>query len=143
MGPAMLIEFLGILMDTCHLELRLPTDKLLRLRRFIQEWRGKRSCTKRELPSLIGQLQHTCKVVRPCRTFLRRMIELSTVAKKLHYHIHLNKGFQSDLEWWALFLPTWNGIAVMSSVCHTQPTATVTSDASGRWGCGAFSSDGQ
>ena len=71
------------------------------------------------------------------------MIELSTVAKQLHHHIRLNKGFQSDLEWWALFLPTWNGIAMMSSVCLTQPTATVTSDASGRWGCGAFSSDGQ
>ena len=32
---------------------------------------------------------------------------------------------------------------MMSSVCHTQPTATVTLDASGRLGCGAFSSDGQ
>ena len=142
-GPATLIEFLGILLDTLRLELRLPTDKLLRLRRLIQEWRGKHSCTKRELLSLIGQLQHACKVVRPGRTFLRRMIELSTVAKQLHHHIRLNKGFQSDLEWWALFLPTWNGIAMMSSVCRTQPTATVTSDASGRWGCGAFSSDGQ
>ena len=115
-GPAMLIEFLGILLDT-H---RLPTDKLLRLRRFIQEWRGKLSCTKRELLSLIGQLQHACKVVRPGRTFLRRMIELSMVAKQLHHHICLNKGFQSDLEWWALFLPTWNGIAMMSSVALNQ-----------------------
>ena len=36
-GPAMLIEFLGILLDTRRLELHLPTDKLLRLRRLIQE----------------------------------------------------------------------------------------------------------
>ena len=31
----------------------------------------------------------------------------------------------------------------MSSVCRTQPMTTVTSDASGGWGCVAFSSDGQ
>ena len=142
-GPATLVGFLGILLDTLRLELRLPNDKLLRLRQLIQEWRGKTSCTKRELLSLIGQLQHACKVVRPGRTFLRRMIELSMVAKQLHHHIRLNKGFKSDLEWLALFLPTWNGVAMMLSVCCTPPTTTVTSDASGGWGCGAFSSDGQ
>ena len=89
--------FLGILLDTTNLELRLPDDKLQRLRQLIQVWKGKRSCTKRDLLSLIGQLQHACKVVRPGRTFLRRMIELATVAKELHHHIRLNRGFKSDL----------------------------------------------
>lgn len=142
-GPGTSIVFLGIILDTTNLELRLPDDKLQRLRQLIQVWKGKRSCTKRDLLSLIGQLQHACKVVRPGRTFLRRMIELATVAKELHHHIRLNRGFKSDLEWWGLFLPTWNGITMMSSVCRTQPMTTVTSDASGGWGCGAFSSDGQ
>lgn len=115
-GPGTSIVFLGILLDTTNLELRLPNDKLQRLRQLIQVWKGKRSCTKRDLLSLIGQLQHTCKVVHPGRTFLRSMIELSTVAKQLHHHISLNRGFKSDLEWWALFLPTWNGITMMYSV---------------------------
>ena len=142
-GPGISIVFLGILLDTTNPELRLPDDKLQRLRQLIQVWKGKRSCTKRDLRYLIGQLQHACKVVHPGRTFLRSMIELSTVAKQLPHHISLNRGFKSDLEWWALFLPTWNGITMMYSVCRTQPMTTVTSDASGGWGCGAFSSDCQ
>ena len=39
--------------------------------------------------------------VRPDRTFLKRMIELSTVAKENHYYIRLNRGLRSDLQWWA------------------------------------------
>ena len=107
-GPACSLQFLGIILDTDQFELRLPKEKLQRLTALITQWQGKRSCKKRELLSLIGQLQHACQVVRPGRTFLRRMIDLSTTARELHHHIRLNLGFQSDLEWWALFLSGWN-----------------------------------
>ena len=86
-GPETSIVFLGILLDTINLELHLPGYKLWRLKQLIQVWKGKRSCTKRDLLSLIGQFQHACKVVCPGRSFLRRMIELSSVAKQLHHHI--------------------------------------------------------
>ena len=98
-GPARILPFLGIVLDTEKLELRLPEEKLQRLRELIRQWQGKKSCRKRELLSVIGQLQHACRVVKPGRTFLRRMIELSTTAYELHHHIRLNRGFQSDLEW--------------------------------------------
>ena len=67
----------------------------------------KKSCTKRELDSLIGQLQHTCAVVKAGRSFLRRIIELSKIA---HKPWQLNRSFHSDLMWWRLFLHSWNGI---------------------------------
>ena len=136
-GPTTQIEFLGIMNDTERLELRLPEEKLTRLKRLTQRWRAMKSCTKRDLLSLIGQLQHACKVVRPGRTFLHHMIELSTIANELHHHIRLNKEFHSDLEWWVQFLPSWNGVSMMSSVCPVPHSETVT--ASGGWGCGAFS----
>ena len=68
------------------------------------------------------------------------MIFLSTTAKELHHHIRLNKSFQSDLEWWAIFLPRWNGVGMMSSICRRPHSVLITSDASGGWGCGAYSS---
>ena len=71
--------------------------KLSRLKGMISTWKGRKSCRKRDLLSLIGQLQHACRVVRAGWTFLRRMIDLSTVVVELHHHIRLNKGFRSDL----------------------------------------------
>ena len=139
-GPAAILIFLGIELDTVAGILRLPKEKLLRLQAEIGRWAGRQSCTKRDLLSLIGQLQHACCVVKPGRSFLRRMISLSTVAKELHHRIRLNRGFRSDLQWWACFLPSWNGTSMMSGVVPPYPTVSITSDASGTWGCGAYSS---
>ena len=141
-GPVTVLVFLGILLDTVAFEIRLPQDKLVRLQALIRSWRTKKSCTKRELLSLIGHLQHACRVVPPGRSFLRRMIELSTKVKELHHHIRLNVGFCSDLQWWDLFLAEWNGMRMMACKSVTNPDATVISDASGHWGCGAFCSTG-
>jgi len=142
-GPATIIVFLGIELDTMARILCLPEEKLHRLQTEIGKWTGRHSCIKRELLSLIGQLQHACCVVKPGRSFLRRMISLSTVAKELHHRIRLNRGFRSDLQWWACFLPSWNGISMMSGVVPPCPTASITSDASGTWGYGAYSSAGE
>ena len=46
------------------------------------------------------------------------------------------KGFRSDLEWWACFLPSWNGVGMMSGVVSTGVAGAITSDASGPWECG-------
>ena len=71
------------------------------------------------------------------------MIALLAVAKKPHHRICLNLGFRSDLLWWATFLPSWNGRSMMSVGSQNQVVATLTSDASGTWGCGAFNSEGE
>ena len=142
-GPSCSLVFLGIVIDTVAMELRLPSERLVRLGRLIGQWRLKKACTKRDLLSLIGQLQHACRVVKPGRSFLRRMIDLSTTVKELHHFVRLNKGFRSDLEWWAMFLAGWNGVSLLSTVVRKPPDAIVTSDASGGWGCGAFSSAGE
>ncbi len=119
----------------------LPAPKLDRLRREILRWEGRKSCTKRELLSIIGLLQHS--VIKPGRSFLRRMIELSKCVHELHYKVSLNAGFRSDLRWWSCFLPIWNGACPRSSLGHQKPQVTLTSDASGSWGCGAFTSNGE
>ena len=142
-GPGSVLVFLGIELDTAAKEVRLPEEKLQHLKREIARWQERQSCTKRELLSLIGQLQHACCVVKPGRSFLRRMINLSMTVRDLHYWIRLNKCFRSDLQWWAHFLPTWNGVGMMASLLPAEYAGEITSDASGSWGCGAFSSSGE
>ena len=93
--------------------------------------------------SLIGQLQHACCVVKPGRSFLRRMIDLSKGVRELHHRVRLNRGFRSDLRWWTCFLPAWNGKSMMAGVVKGRPQEVMTSDASGSWGCGAYLSSGE
>ncbi len=91
---------------------------------------------------LIGQLQHACCVVKPGRSFLRQMTELSSSVRELHHRVRLNAGFRSNLKWWACFLPIWNGSCPVSSISLSKPSVELTSDASGSWGCGAYTSQG-
>ena len=112
-GPSTCLVFLGILIDTMRGELRLPLDKLTRLRDRVKEWLQKKRCTKRELLSLAGQLQHAATVIRPGRTFLRRLFDLSATVQKPNHHLSLNKGARSDLAWWHDFLMDWNGVSLL------------------------------
>ena len=137
-GPTVCLVFLGILIDTIAGELRLPREKLNRLCHLTSEWLWKKRCTKRELLSIAGQLQHAATIVKPGRTFLRRLFDLSSRVAKLDHHIKLNAGARSDLAWWHEFLEGWNGVSLLAALGELEPTVVLTSDASGSWGCGAF-----
>ena len=134
-GPSPSVTFLGILIDTNAVQLRLPTDKIRRLRNLINTWQGKRSCTRKELESMLGYLSHAASVVRPGRIFLRQLFSLLPLAKKPHHRVRLNSVVRADLRWWACFLQEWNGSFFL---CPPRPTIHVYSDASGSYGCGAF-----
>ena len=134
-GPCTEIILLGIVIDTIKGELRLPDDKLQRLLYTTAEWGSRKSCTRRELESLIGVLHHASKVIQPGRSFLRRAINLLSVAKR-HHHIRLNTEFRADMLWWQTFAVGWNGASLL--VNSNSREVSVTSDASGSWGCGAW-----
>ena len=135
-GPSTCITFLGIIIDTHRQELRLPREKFERILATLAEWERRKSCTRRELESLIGTLQHACTIIRPGRTFLRNAIPLLKMAKQQHHHIRLSVEIRSDLAWWKLFASYWNGTGLVIS--PNSATYIVTSDASGSWGCGAW-----
>ena len=139
-GPTTCLVFLGIEINTSTFMLRLPTDKLQRLQALLEEWGDRKSCSRKELESLIGLLNHACKVVRSGRSFLRRMIDLlHSVHRPPHSSIpiRLNTGFRSDLAWWRAFVSKWNGVSFLPAPSHS-PTVEMSSDASGSWGCGAW-----
>ena len=135
-GPTPCITFLGIEIDTRAGVLRLPAEKLVRIRQTLNRWQGRRMCRRRELESLIGLLQHACQVVHPGRSFLRRMIDLLGIAHSAHHHIRLNQGFTADWRWWQTFLSSWNGVYVFPPADRKR--VEFASDALGSWGCGAW-----
>ena len=115
-------------------QLRLPRDKLCRLRSVLEDWRDRKVCEWRELESLVGILHHACEVVRSGRSFLRRMIDL---LKGVRHHplrphpIRLNR---SDLTWWRSFVWKWNGVSFLPPPSHL-PRLQMASDA---LDCGAW-----
>ena len=85
------------------------------------------------------------------RLFLRRLIDLSITACKLHHHITLNAEARKDIQWWLDFLPTWNGISIFPDDNWTPASDLLTfTDASSKigneayckkdWFCGAWPS---
>ena len=134
-GPSSCLTFLGIEIDTDEGVMRLPAEKLARIQSQVCSWSQRQVCRRRQLESLIGLLQHACRVVRPGRSFLRRMISLLSHSYRPYHHIRLTRQFRADLCWWHTFLPAWNGVFVLPP--KSQPSACFASDASGHWGCGA------
>ena len=138
-GPTTCITFLGIENDTVSGQLRLPRDKLDHLRLLLEEWRQCKHCDRKQLESLIGLLNHPCKVVRSGRSFLRRMIDLLHAVHHPHHSkvpIRLNKRFCSDLAWWSAFIGDWNRVSFLHPPNHL-PEVELFTDASGNWGCRA------
>ena len=99
-GPTTCLDFLGITLDTLLMEARFAQDKVEKLRTLIASFMTHTKCTKRDLLSFIGSFSFACKVVVPGRTFLSRMIWLSSRVKELHHHVYLNQAFREDLTMW-------------------------------------------
>ena len=91
---------------------------------LLEDWSQKRWCKRKELESLIGHLQHACKVVPQGRSFLCRMINLLCAFL--------------DLVWWQEFFQSWNGCSFFQYPQWAPlPNFVVSSDASGALGYGA------
>ena len=84
-------------------------------------------------------MQPRLSIIPAGRLFLRCIIDLSTTAKCLHYHITLNKEAQADIQWWISFLPSWNGTAnFLEQEWTDADSLQLYTDASGRLGFAAY-----
>ena len=102
-GPSTILQFLGILLDSICMEARLPEDKVQCLRSELSNWSTRKSAILQEIQSLIGILNFACKIVRPGRPFLQRIIHLTHKVNKPYHHIKLNAGFMEDIRMWQIF----------------------------------------
>ena len=109
LGPSTVITFLGIELDSVKFEARLPVPKLVKVKSAVNKFLSLKSATKRQLLSLIGYLQHCCKVIAQARPFLRRLIDLSTTVQNLDRPIRITSSAKDDLQWWNHLLVGWNG----------------------------------
>ena len=138
-GPSQVITFAGIELDTEKLEARLPIDKVIKCRTLLTTALGHNKMTLREIQSLIGVLNFACRVVKPGRAFLRRLINTTLGIKRPHHLIRLNKDTKADIQLWLRFMDDFNGEALFSSdKWLTSVKLNLYTDASKSLGYGAL-----
>ena len=108
-GLSPITTFLGIQIDSNTFQLSLPSEKIQRLQDLLGQWTGRRSCTKKELQSLLGHLSHAVTVIRPGRIFLCNLFSLLSRVHNPHHFVRLNSQAREDLAWWKCLLHHWNG----------------------------------
>ena len=108
-SPSTKVVCLGVLIDTVAGTVAIPPEKLRQINDTVKEWLEKRSCTKRQLQSILGLLLYVHKCVKPARVFLNRMLDLLRTSQNAQ-KITLTSDFRRDVRWFAKFLPTYNGI---------------------------------
>ena len=121
-GPAQVLTFLGIELDTVRMQAKLPQDKLSKCRENIQQLLPKRvkHIRLRRLQSIIGLLNFACRVIAPGRAFLRRLIDLTQQGNRPHHFIKLTRETKEDLRTWLAFLKLHNGVTIFPEAAWTE-----------------------
>lgn len=109
-APSKSTRYLGVIFDSDSMQIKLPEDKLEKLRNELLFFEGKTRATKLQIQKLAGYLAHCSKVVRGGRLFSRRIISLLRgLGDKKRIRIPKNIGL--DLSWWQSFMRVFNGSA--------------------------------
>ena len=136
-APTQCINFLGFEIDTLAETIRLPEDKLTRAKNEILILLGKSKCTLRELQSLLGLLQFTCKVIVPGRAFLGNLYTLTSGCSRPFHRIRLSINAKKDLKIWLEFLESFNGVSLYREILFLTPSIHIFTDAAKSLGHGA------
>lgn len=138
-GPTTCLTFLGIELDSSSLSLKLPHDKLLMLRQLLDQW-ARAKCVRdlHQFQSLVGHLVHATQVVPLGKAYLNRLFSLAQNLKVGQFR-RLNKDTRADIAWWLNLCSRWSGISVQQFLLLQNPAHHLFTDASGSWGCGAWS----
>ena len=73
--PSKKVICLGILVDIANFTISLAEIKMVEIRKLVQNWKFNKSCSKKQVQSLLGSLLYITKCVRHSRLFLNRLLQ--------------------------------------------------------------------
>jgi hypothetical protein len=106
--PTTTLEFLGIVLDSDAMELRMSDQRIGDVLDELDYWQDRKIGPKRRLLSLLGKLVFVCRIVQPGRIFIRRLFDASTKVRLLYHRVRLTAEAIRDVTWWRTFLLVWN-----------------------------------
>ena len=136
-GPATVMKFLGIILDSVAQTLSLPHSRLREIINTLKAWSKRTTFTLRDLQQLHGVLSFASKCIPASRLFTRRLVQ--ELRMKFTGSRPVTKSMQLDIQWWLTFLPKWNGTASFLQPNWDHPEVMqLYTDASRTHGFGAF-----
>ena len=110
-GPSTSLTFLGIELDTVHLEMRLPHNKKDEILSTVHRILSSNRVNKRELASVVGKLSFASRAIVAGHTFIRRLYDFikATASIKPHVSLLVPTTARDDLEWWSQALSMYSG----------------------------------
>ena len=138
-GPTTVITFLGLEIDAVRQEVKVPEEKLVKLRKKLECALKANFMSLREVQSLIGLLNFVCRAVTPGRAFIRRLIDLTVGVQGKSTKVRVGSGAKLDMKTWLKFLDDYNGVSVFLPADHIENTdLELFTDAAGSIGMGAY-----
>lgn len=142
-GPVTLITFLGLEIDTVLMLVKIPQDKLQKLKDQLIPLMSKKRIAIKELESLTGLMAFCSRAIVSSRAFIRRFYDLIASVKnaKPYYTVRINNEVKSDAEMWLQFLSNFNGECYMPEKFWTSnQSIELFTDSTGNesLGCAAY-----
>ena len=131
LNPAQTLEFLGLLVDSQGLQLKLPGEKMKQIRKEAMQLLAKESVSARQLSQFLGKLNAASQAMLVAPLFYRALqkdlqIALTQGAQNYEHLMILSRDAKEDLDWWQHHLTYWNG----RTVIQRQAQVRIQSDAS-------------
>jgi len=134
--PSTIITFLGITLNSTEMTASLPQEKIVKTLGKIDDLLQRRSCTVKELQSMIGTLNFNCYIIPHGRAFMRRFIdEIKGKEVKGVKYCKVSYEAKQDLVVWKAFLQGFNSISIVARkefTAHSIHTDAANSGAESR-----------
>ncbi|KAM9324440.1 uncharacterized protein PAF06_000477 [Gastrophryne carolinensis] len=137
-GPATVIQFLGIEIDTVGRVCRLPREKIEDLVEGLEGALAVRKVTLQQLQSILGKLNFACRVLPMGRVFTRRLSLATVGVREPHHFIRLTAALKEDIRMWITFLESFDGRAYWLEPMIASDELELFTDAAGSGGFGAY-----
>ena len=130
--PAMIMTFLGILLNTIRMEASLPEEKIVKCKKEIKSLLNAqvKKVQLRKLQSVIGLLNFCCKVVQPGRAFLRRLIDRTCNVQSKFHRVRVTNDMKLDLKMWLNFISECNSVKFIDTDWILSPDMHLFTDSS-------------
>ena len=131
--PTQEIQFLGFIISSNAMEIRLPGEKIKQIRQEARKILETPVPQALALSRLLGKLNHAAQAIPPAPLFyrnlqlcLQRALERSVGGRDYLTPTQLTPAASQELQWWQEHLTRWNGRCLLT----TTPDVVIETDAS-------------